>query len=475
MIRTYFKYFMFVLFCVPSMAQNMQILYDFDHLPQTLLLNPGSKVDYKKHIGVPLLSNLYLDIGSSNKDISYNSVIAGSDGLGDVLNSMYALGLGENDVFIFNQQIELFNMGFELRNPKYYLSFGMYQQIDGFTAYAPDVANLFVNGNDQNGDGIPETEQLFVTDQLNTAGEMVGVFHVGINKKISERFSGGLRLKILSGSLGVQTKSNQGDYQLTLDSFNPYVHNYDHMNTTFNSSGILNYTNLNTDVGGTSELISDLFFMSGSFGMALDLGFTYDVSDEITVTGSILDLGMLRFNHKLTQIEFQDSKIGSEEWYDPPEGGELNYWQEQFIAEQLPIESSPSSYSQVRAPKLNASGRYNMKRLVKQDKSAFRDVRANLNSEYLISSLGMQVYTEFRNEKALWAVTGFYSREITRYLNAKVTYTVDRFSATNLGLGFSVNVKSFNFYAAVDNLLALPNIKNSNYQSFQVGMNFIFK
>ena len=116
-----------------------------------------------------------------------------------------------------------------------------------------------------------------------------------------------------------------------------------------------------------------------------------------------------------------------------------------------------------------------MKRLVKQDQSAFRDVRANLNSEYLISSFGMQVYTEFRHEKALWAVTGFYSREITRYLNAKVTYTVDRFSATNLGLGFSINVKSFNFYTAVDNLLALPNIKNSNYQSFQLGMNFIFK
>jgi hypothetical protein len=306
---------------------------------------------------------------------------------------------------------------------------------------------------------------------------MVGVFHVGINKKVSEKFTAGLRLKILSGSIGVETKANQGDYQLTLNSFNPYVHNYDKMNTTFNSSGILNYTNLNTDVGETDELIAGLFFMSGSVGMAVDLGFTYDISEEITVTGSLLDLGSLKFNHKLTRIEFQDARIGigPDEWYDPPDGGELNYWQEQFIDGQLPIESSPSSYSQMRAPKLNASGRYNMKRLVKQETSAFRDVRANLNSEYLISSVGMQVYTEFRHEKALWAITGFYSREITRYLNAKVTYTVDRFSATNLGLGFSVNVKSFNFYTAVDNLLDLPNVKNSNYQSFQVGMNFIFK
>ena len=475
MIRTYLTYIMFVLFCMPTVAQNMQILYDFDQLPQTLLLNPGSKVDYKKHFGVPLLSNLYMDIGSSNKDITYNSVISGSDGLGDVLNKMYALGLQADDVFVFNQQIELLNMGFQLKNPKYYLSFGMYQQIDGFSAYAPDVANLFVNGNDQNGDGIPETDQLFVTDQLNSVGELVGVFHVGINKKINERFSAGLRLKILSGSLGVETNSNQGDYMLTLNAFSPYVHNYENMNTTFNSSGILDPTDLTTDLGENSELISGLFFVNGSIGMALDLGFTYDVSEEITVTGSILDLGSLKFNHKLARIEFEDSKIRTDEWYDPPEGGELDYWQEKFIEGLLPIETSPTSYSQFRSPKLNASARYNMKRLVRQDQSAFRDVHANLNSEYLMSSFGMQVYTEFRHEKALWAVTGFYSREITRYLNAKVTYTVDRFSATNLGLGFSVNVKSFNFYTAVDNLLALPNIKNSNYQSFQLGMNFIFK
>ena len=101
MIRTYLTYIMFVLFCMPTVAQNMQILYDFDQLPQTLLLNPGSKVDYKKHFGVPLLSNLYMDIGSSNKDITYNSVISGSDGLGDVLNKMYALGLQADDVFVF--------------------------------------------------------------------------------------------------------------------------------------------------------------------------------------------------------------------------------------------------------------------------------------------------------------------------------------------------------------------------------------
>jgi len=212
MIQRYCTYLLFILFCVPGISQNMQILYDFDQLPQTLLLNPGSEVDYDKHFGVPLLSNIYLGLGSSNKDITYNSVISGSDGFGDVLNNMYALGLSEDDVFIFNQQIELFNMGLRLKDPSYYLSFGMYQQIEAFSAYAPDVANLFVNGNYQNGGQNPEVGDLYKTDQLNSVGSLVGVFHVGINKKVNEKFTAGLILKILSGSLGVESNSDKGNY-----------------------------------------------------------------------------------------------------------------------------------------------------------------------------------------------------------------------------------------------------------------------
>jgi hypothetical protein len=353
----------------------------------------------------------------------------------------------------------------------------MYQQIDGFTAYPPDVANLFVKGNDQDGNGIPESGQVFAMNDLNSVGELVGVFHVGINKKVNDKLTAGLRLKFMSGSLGLETKSNQGDYYLTINPLTnePYLHNYENMKTVFNSSGVLNSFDLSSDVGEIDELISGLFFIGGSAGMALDVGFTYKVTDEITVSGSALDLGALKFNHKLTKIDIENKQIASAIYYDPFEGNELDYWQSLYVAGLLPMKTSETAYTQLRSPKLNGSARYNMKRKVKPDKSAFRNVRGDLSSDFLISSFGMQVYTEFRPNYPLWAVTAFYSRELTHYLNTKVTYTVDRFSATNIGLGASVHVKSFNFYTAIDNLLALPNIKNSNYQSFQFGMNFIFK
>ncbi len=70
---------------------------------------------------------------------------------------------------------------------------------------------------------------------------------------------------------------------------------------------------------------------------------------------------------------------------------------------------------------------------------------------------------------------GIYSRQFSKSLNAKFTYTVDRFSFYNIGVGLSARIKQFNFFVAADNLLALPTVRDSNYQSFQLGMNVIIK
>ena len=84
----------------------MQILYDFDQLPQTLMLNPGADVDYDKHIGIPFLSNVYAMGGSSSRDVNFNNLIAGTEVNTEVLRNLQELGLSENEIFVFHQQIE---------------------------------------------------------------------------------------------------------------------------------------------------------------------------------------------------------------------------------------------------------------------------------------------------------------------------------------------------------------------------------
>ena len=454
----------------------MQILYDFDQLPQTLMLNPGSIVDYDKHIGVPFLSNVYAMGGASSRDVNYNNLIAGTEGNTEVLRNLQELGLSEKEVFLFHQQIEVLNGGLRLRNPDYYLSFGMYQQTDGYSSNPQDFIDLYLYGNDQNQDGNPEFDERFQANHVNAVFELVGVFHVGINKKVSDKLTIGGRLKLLSGSLGLETSSNEGNYYLTPGGLlnEPYAHNYENLAVRLNTSGLLDSFDLTDDIGSPAELMAGLFFMNGSMGAAIDLGFTYKASDELIFTGSLLDIGMISFKHKLTTMDFEEAIIPSEDFYDPSGKG-LDYWRSLWLSDELPLTTDEKSFSYFRSPKLNGSVRYEMQRKVKQDPQAFRNVRADLSSDYLTSSFGMQVFTEFRPQYPIWAVTGFYSRQLTNFLSAKATYTVDKFSYYNLGLGVSAHIKSFNFYATADNLVALASIKNSNYQSVQFGMNFIFQ
>lgn len=453
----------------------MQILYDFDELPQTLMLNPGSVVGYDMHIGVPFLSNVYAMGGSSSREVNYNNLIAGTDGNTEVLRNLQALGLSEREVFLFHQQIEVLNGGFRFRNPDYYLSFGMYQQTDGYSSNPQDFIDLYLYGNDQNQDENPEFDERFKANHVNAVFEFIGVFHVGLNKKVNEKLTIGGRLKLLSGSLGLETSSNKGNYYLTSGAAlnEPYVHNYENLAVKLNTSGLLDSFDLSDDIGTPSELMAGLFFMNGNMGAAIDLGFTYKASDELVFTGSLLDIGMISFKHKLTTMDFEEAVIPSGDFYDPAGKG-LDYWRGLYLSDELPLDTYEKGFSYFRSPKLNGAVKYEMLRKVKQDKSAFRNVRADLSSDYLKSSYGMQVFTEFRPRYPVWALTGFYSRQFTNFLSAKATYTVDKFSYYNIGLGISAHIKSFNFYATADNLVALASIKNSNYQSVQFGMNFIF-
>ena len=119
-----------------------------------------------------------------------------------------------------------------------------------------------------------------------------------------------------------------------------------------------------------------------------------------------------------------------------------------------------------------------MSNKAKGAKPVFRDVKCDkclYNKGTYTSELGIQTYTIFRPEKIGWAVTAYYSRAFNQYINAKFTYTYDNFSPYNIGVGISTHYRRFNFYATMDNLLYLPRLKDSNYQSVQLGFNYILE
>ena len=479
-----YLYLLFILLLNNIIAQNKQILYDFDQIPQTLLLNPGAEVDYDTHVGVPLLSNFYLQVGATDINMTYNNILAGTDGANQLLTKIYKYKLDDSDYFSANQQMDIINAGFRLSDPDYYLSFGIYEEIDGFSNYPIETAILFFEGDDKNNDGVAERGVITNFNKLNLIADIIGVYHVGISKKIGDNLNIGARFKLISGSLNINSKNNEGNYFLS-DDTSGFYHKFNDMQMNFNSSGLIHPDGSRIEFNPV-DFLKGFLFLNENIGLGIDLGFTYHINDRIVITGSLLDLDYVSYSNKVVTYQIDgDFILEDDQFFNPPKGGEIDYWINVFDdgdygdIDMIPIDTLQTAYNTYRTPKVNTSAKYQFLRKKKgySGKSVFRNVACDVNTRNneLISEVGIHTYTAFRPDKIVWAVTAYYSYQFNNYFSSKITYTYDKFSYKNIGLGISTHFRSFNFYATADNLLALYKIKDSNYQSFQFGMNFIFE
>ena len=62
---------LFALWAIMSIAQNKQLLYGVEEIPQSLLLNPGGKISVtqKYHFGIPFFSQIHINGGSSGVSV----------------------------------------------------------------------------------------------------------------------------------------------------------------------------------------------------------------------------------------------------------------------------------------------------------------------------------------------------------------------------------------------------------------------
>ncbi|MFD1316773.1 DUF5723 family protein [Namhaeicola litoreus] len=464
-------------------AQNNQILYGFDGLPQTLNLNPGAEVQMEKHFGIPLLSNIYFQVGVSNSDFNYNAInqgLEGIDGNLSKLRNIFNLGLSKDDFFTGNAQMELLNLGFRLRDPDYYLSFGITTDSKFYGKYPKTTMEMFFYGDDVNQDGLPDVGVGRDLSELLVIGELVNVFYVGINKKVSENFTVGAKIKFLSGAMDVDFRNVEGNYSLGEDAFGDYEHRLNGINAVFNSYGTVdeNYAFVGDD---PSKIVQDLFFLGGNYGVGIDLGLSGKFSEHMLFSASLLDLDYLKYSSDAQNFEVTEDFEISDEAFTPPFEGEPSYWlnlyDKYYESGQLPLQKLNKSYQVYRSPKLytEIKRRNILTNYRRNGNSVFRNVRSiyNFDQYELYEEFGIQTFTEFHPASVQWGVTGFYARSLNEYISAKATYTLDSFSYTNFGLGISTHFNTFNFFVTADNLIGLFNYKESNYQSVQVGLNMI--
>ncbi|MEZ7916232.1 MAG: DUF5723 family protein, partial [Polaribacter sp.] len=416
-----------------SFSQNKQVLYDFAGLPQTLLLNPGLETDYKFHIGVPLLSGFSSEIKSTGFSLAEifsvnNNTI--NDKISAVLNKIDA-----NDYLKVNTQIEVFSAGFRF-DKKTYISFGFYQELDAIGYLPKDAFTLINEGNTS------YLNKSFSISEMIYKLDVLGVIHVGISRKVSDKLTLGGRFKVYSSALNLETTNNSGTFTTRLGNNNIYVHHLDNVNFNTRTSGLISN---NEYISDASTYIENSL-LGGNLGAGIDLGFTYHVTPQLQLSGSLIDLGFVQHtkNIKNKLIVGSFTFEGIEFEFD----SNRNYWGELDAAlkEQLPIVDNQDSYTSWRPAKVNAAIKYSFGE--KRSKYCYD----NTLKDFYTNAFGAQLYSVFRPLRQQFAFTSFYEKSFSNKLQAKITHTIDDYSYYNIGVGVSAKIWKINFYGILDNL-----------------------
>ncbi len=459
----------------PLFSQNKELLYDFTEIPQAILLNPGMNTSFSWYAGIPLASGIYGQAGTSG--ITVNSLFA-NDGLdiNDKVRARALNGMSKRDEFGATQQIDLLHGGYRSKkNPKQFYSFGVYFESNSILYWPQDLAYLAFDGNaDQLG-------RRFDLGHLKTRGEGLTVFHFGINREIDRKLTVGARGKIYSGIYNFHSSRNTG-YFVTNEGQNNLLSNTLVADMQLRTSGFEEIRAIldNEISGSVANVITKRALLGGDLGVGIDLGFTYNLNQRTVITGSLLDLGFVYHAGDVKGYSLQGSAtiegveiILPDAFSDP----NADFWQDLVdeIEGLLPFEDNNSSYITFRPTQLYGSIRYNFGEPVNGDLDCDCDIGvtdANTRFQYR-NALGGQLHMINRPRGPQAALTAFYLRRVGNFMALKTTYTVDKFSMSNIGLGVNFQLGPVNLYAMANNLLGYQNLADSHYASFQIGLNIL--
>lgn len=445
---------------VNSFSQNKQVLYDFAGLPQTLLLNPGLDISFKYHVGIPLLSGFSAEVGSTGfSPADFFAENSDSNAVNEKIATIFD-NIDAKDYLKFNTQIEVFSAGYRL-NEQTYLSFGFYEELD-FIFYLPkDVFTLATEGN------INPVGRTINFSQLNFNADLLGVFHAGITKRVSNKLTIGGRFKIYSSAVNIESSDNTGTFRTTEfengEGGNISVSKLENINVVVKTSGL----------GDSGSILQNTFSGGNNLGVGLDLGFSYKVTPQLKISGSAVDVGFINHSNDIENItrlgDFQTEGLDFQ-YDDGDSDPDPDYWRqlERDFKLAIPDSTNTNSYRSWRPAKINAAVKYSFGETRSQ--SCYdRDFQ-----ETFTDAIGAQLYTVFRPVSNQYALTGFYEKSLTTKVHAKLTYTIDNYSYNNIGLGISAELWKVNFYGILDNIAELSDISSAKNVSLQFGFNLLF-
>jgi hypothetical protein len=292
-LASLFFIYLLLIFNNPSLIAQDNTLYLMPDIPQANQLNPAFFKLCRIYVELPVISSVKVNI--RNTGFGFHDAIQSGPGIQSNTYLVDMTSLARNLKRINYSQIEtdIDLLGFGFGYKDWYFTFGISNHSDLLLSYPHDAVLL--------------SDEYFQT--AITRGSPVNLSHsggeatvwnsIGVSaaKEIKEGLKVGVRLKYLQGmanavSRGSEMVVNPAGSPLSLQAFIKYrINSSFPFNIGYSPNGLVKSVNFNNSF---SNIVSDYIF-NGNRGTSIDAGFVYD-KDEITeISGSITDLGFIRW------------------------------------------------------------------------------------------------------------------------------------------------------------------------------------
>lgn len=430
----------FVLFIISTViqvsasAQNNLTLYNLEVLPQNLLPNPAKTPDCKWYIGMPVISSI--DFQFASNALAFKSIgdafVERSNGSGYSFQlGRFAQSLDKETFVNLGVNAELLNFGFRLRKSMF--TFGITEKVKTRLSIPNDILKLGAQGNGG--------ENLGYDFNFNFGFDVLHVreFAVGYSRQfLNDNLTVGARLKYIRGLNVISTDKNDLKFRTDESNFSYNVKANIELNASSAGLGLIDGDEVDPSLFGLGS--------PNNSGFGIDLGAELELTNRISVSASIVDLGLISWKDDVLNLKSENP--GATFQY---RGIDLNrYFGDSSVGFQVLVDTIADVFS------LDSSN---------------NGFNTTLFSEFYLGGnfrltdrhqAGVLFYGSFYNKQLYPSFTVSLNSKLTRFFAMSVSYSMMRGNFQNVGLGFVTNLGPEQFYFVSDNAIgvATGNVKN---------------
>ena len=423
-------------------AQNERTMYYMSQIPESTYGNPVFTPGFKFYVSFPGIASNY--IAYHNSGFNYNDVFTKRPDDSLVFDQNKLLkSIGNNNDVGFSIDKELFGFGFKAG--KNFISFSLSAKGIANFHYTKDLMTLLINGN------APFIGKTVDISGAKVYGMAYGEAALGFAREINSKLKVGVRLKYLFGAAAI----NSQDSKVTLTT-DPVTYALTatsdiHVDYAYAANNNNNNNNDGFSVNGITK----------NPGFAFDLGAEYKVNDKLSVNASILDVGSITWNDKVSNFvsstpnnSFTFNGIAVNNLFSKNGGNDSTFTHLlDTLKNKFKVDETHNSFKTSLVKRVNIGATWHL------DPKNLAGI--NIRNEFFAGSYNP-------------SVTLSLNHQFGSILSGTISYSyIDR-TFTNLGAGLAVNLGPLQLYAVVDNVLATMQLKTTQTVNVQFGVNFVF-